>query len=372
MKQQKTMIPPFTLARQNKELMPRLTEVVNTVIESGHFILGDNVKKLEEEIATYCGARFAVGVASGSDAIYLSLLACDVGPGDEVITTPFTFFATAGAIIRVGARPVFADIEEETFNIDMEKVAGYVTKKTKAIIPVHLYGCAADMDPLKELLSGKNISIIEDAAQALGTKYKDCKIGSGSDAVCFSFFPTKNLGSFGDAGIVTTDDQELAERLRVLRVHGSKPKYYHEVFGCNSRLDEIQAAILRVKLPHLDNWIEQRRAKSAIYTKILSTAKDIKYPREPLYTYHSYHQYTIRTNERDRLQTYLQEQGIGTAIYYPLCLHQQKVFNELGYKTGDFPVSEKAAAEVLSLPMFPELTDKEAAYVAEEVVRCER
>ena len=365
MKQQKTNIPAFTLDRQNKELMPRLTKAVNDVIDSGQFILGDNVKKLEQEIAGYCGARYAVGVASGSDALYLSLMACDVGPGDEVITTPFTFFATAGAIVRVGARPVFVDIEEDTYNMDMEKLGAAITEKTKAVIPIHLYGCAADMDPLKKILSGKKIRIIEDAAQALGTDYKDCKIGSGSDFSCFSFFPTKNLGSFGDAGMVTTDNAELAEKLRVLRVHGSKPKYYHDVLGCNSRLDEMQAAILRVKLPHLESWVERRRTKAAIYNHVLCAVKEVQQPREPRYTYHSYHQYTIRVKKRDQLQKYLQENGIGTAIYYPLCLHQQKVFKNLGYETGDFPVSEKAAQEVLSLPMFPELTDDEAAYISD-------
>jgi len=365
-------IPSFSLKRQNEALKEQLTRAFEELVEEGMFILGKNVKALEAEIAAYCGAKFGIGVASGSDALYLALLACGIGPGDEVITTPFTFFATAGSIARAGARPVFADIDPKTCNIDPEQVAAKITPRTKAILPVHLYGQPADLDPLLEIARAHGLKVIEDAAQAIGARYKGRPVGGIGDAGCISFFPTKNLGAFGDGGMVVTSDREIAERVRVLRVHGSSKKYYHDELGCNSRLDELQAAILRVKFTRLEAWAERRREIAALYNKLfaeLQNAKDIeiKLPAEPGCACHAYHQYTIQTGRRDELQAFLKERGVGSTVYYPLSMHLQPVFASLGYKQGDFPAAEAAARQVLSLPMFPELTNEEAQQVAEAV-----
>lgn len=362
----------FSLAVQNQTLRDELFRAIGEVIDRGSFILGRNVHDLEAEAAGFTDTRNGIGVASCSDALYLSLLACGIGSGDEVITTPFTFFATAGAIARAGAKPVFADIEPDTWSIDPALIEGAITPRTKAVIAVHLYGCPADMDPILGLAQEHGLSVIEDAAQAMGAEYKGKRVGSLGDAGCFSFFPTKNLGAFGDGGMVVTNDPEIAERLRLLRVHGAKPKYHHHFLGCNSRLDELQAAILRVKLPYLDTWNQRRREIASQYDALLketlgSVGEELRLPVEPGYAHHVYHQYTIQTSRRDRLQAFLQAHGVGSAVYYPVPMHLQKVFADLGYRAGDFPVAEAACREVLSLPMFPELTGEEIAYVVAKI-----
>jgi dTDP-4-amino-4,6-dideoxygalactose transaminase/acetyltransferase-like isoleucine patch superfamily enzyme len=296
-------VPSFDLTRQNSKLRDELMAAIGHVVDSGQFILGDNIERLEEAIAEICGVKHAIAVANGSDALYLALMAADVGPGDEVITTPFTFFATAGSIVRVGAKPVFCDIDPETFNIDPTQIEGKVTARTKAILPVHLYGQSADMDPINEIASRHGLTVIEDAAQAIGAKYKGRPAGSLGDMACISFFPTKNLGAFGDAGMVVTKNDALAERLRKLRVHGSKKKYYHELLGINSRLDALQAAILNVKVKYLGGWIEARRLLAEGYNRGLALVRDVAIcPEVPQGMYHVYHQYTIRVSNRDAVQ----------------------------------------------------------------------
>lgn len=362
------MIPGFSLTRQNAELEQEVTEAILDVMRGGQFILGENVAKLEKEIADLCEAEYAIGVGNCSDALYLALRACGVGPGDEVITTPFTFFATAGAIAHTGAKPVFCDIDPGTFNIDPSRIEDAITERTKAILPVHLYGQAADMDPINSIAKKYSLYVIEDAAQAIGAKYKGRPVGSLGDIACFSFFPTKNLGAFGDGGMLTTNDPELEERIRMLRVHGSKKKYHHEILGCNSRLDELQAAILRVKLKYLDAWTNTRRALAERYREKLNVAGNaIVLPTEMEWAYHVYHQYTIRVPNRDAVQEGLKARGIASTVYYPLSLHLQPVFKDLGYEPGDFPESEKATEEALSLPMFPELEYAEQDRVVEEL-----
>jgi dTDP-4-amino-4,6-dideoxygalactose transaminase len=362
------MIPGFSLTRQNAELEKELIEVILEVIRGGQFILGENVAKLEKEIANLCGVDYAIGVGNGSDALFLALLACGVGPGDEVITTPFTFFATAGAIAHTGAKPVFCDIDPGTFNMDPSKIEDVITERTKAILPVHLYGQASDMDPINSIAKKHNLYVIEDAAQAIGARYKGRPVGSLGDVACFSFFPTKNLGAFGDGGMLTTNDPELEARIRILRVHGAKKKYHHEILGCNSRLDALQAAILSVKVKYLKDWTEARRSLAEGYREKLRAAGDaIVQPAVMDGAYHVYHQYTIRVSHRDAVQEELKSRGIASTVYYPLPLHLQPVFKDLGYKLGDFPESEKAAREALSLPMFPELKPSEQDCVVEEL-----
>lgn len=360
-------IPSFDLKRQYQLIKQEIDEAVQKVLESGQFILGENVKLLEEEIAKYCGVKYAVGVASGTDALLLSLRACGIGPGDEVITTPFTFFATAEVISNLGARPVFVDIEPETFNIDTEKIERVITEKTKAIIPVHIFGQMCDMNRIREIGDKYGFYVIEDACQAIGAIYDGRKSGSIGDTGCFSFFPTKNLGGYGDGGIITTNNSQLEEKFLLLRGHGSKKKYYHEELGYNSRLDELQAAILRVKLRHLDEWILRRQEIANLYTSLLS---DIPYIVTPIVKEgrtHTFHQYVIRAKDRDSLQKYLADFGIGSTVYYPLPLHLQAVYKDLGYKLGDFPEAEKASNEVLALPMWPELKDEEVKEVVEVI-----
>lgn len=362
-------IPMLDLSEQYQTLKDEIHNVLEDVMSSTRFILGENVKKLEQDIAADSNVQYGVGVANGSDALHISLLGCGVQAGDEVITTAFTFFATAGAIARIGAKPVFVDIDEKTYNIDPAKIEAAITEKTKAIIPVHLYGQTADMDPIIEIANKHKLHIVEDAAQAIGAKYKGRHVGEFGTTACYSFFPTKNLGAYGDAGMVVTNDEEIAEKMRVIRVHGSKPKYYHHVLGYNSRLDEMQAAILNVKFPHLNHWSELRREKAANYTRLLNEQVGDKVitPYEAEHNYHIYHQYTIRVPERNELQAYLKEQGIETMIYYPKPLHLQPVFAELGYKEGDLPITEKISNEVLSLPMFPELKIDQQQYVVEKI-----
>jgi dTDP-4-amino-4,6-dideoxygalactose transaminase len=366
-------IPSFTLNRQNSELKQEFVECFSRLLEKGKFILGENVNILEDQISSYCKTNHGIGVANGSEALYLSLIACEIGYEDEVITTPFTFFATAGSICRVGARPVFVDIDPETWNINANLIEEKVTPKTKAIIPVHLYGCPADMHTITQVAKRYNLKVIEDAAQALGARYKEQRVGSLGDAGCFSFFPTKNLGSFGDAGMIVTHDSEIAEKIKLLRVHGARNKYHHDFLGYNSRLDELQAAILNVKFNYFEQWTERRREIAKLYNNLfkkhLSAGRLlIKLPQEPDYAYHVYHQYTIQTSQRNQLQNYLKERGVGSTVYYPIPMHLQKAFTSLGYRPGNFPVTEAACNEVLSLPMFPELTNEEVAHVVHKVV----
>jgi dTDP-4-amino-4,6-dideoxygalactose transaminase len=364
-------VPLVDLKRQYSNIKNEIDEAVHTVLDSGSFILGPNVAALEEEVASYCGTRFAVGVASGTDALELSLRALNIGQGDEVITSPFTFIATTEAICRVGARPVFADIKPGCFTIDPKEVEDKITDRTRAVIPVHLYGQACDMDAILELADRYNLKIIEDCAQAMGSEYNGRKVGSIGSIGCFSFFPTKNLGAYGDGGIVVTNNQEFAERIKMLRHHGSKDKYHHVMQGLNSRLDELQAAILRVKLKYLDGWNKARRVNARLYNNLLNTRKlnnELILPKELPGNKHIYHLYVVRTRLRDKLRQWLRDKGISTLIHYPLSLHLQEVYRDLGYKEGDFSNSELASKEVLSLPMHPELTDKEIAYVADSII----
>ncbi|MCG1021563.1 DegT/DnrJ/EryC1/StrS family aminotransferase [Sutcliffiella horikoshii] len=346
------------------EVMVKLDEVMS----SSQFILGQNVRQLEESVAAYSNVKYGVGVGNGSDAIHISLQACGVKEGDEVITTPFTFFATAGAIARVGAKPVFVDIDPITFNIDPANIEGAITDKTKAIIPVHLYGQMADMQPIREIADKHNLFVVEDAAQAIGSKYQGKSVGELGDTATYSFFPTKNLGAYGDAGMIVTNNEEIAEKMKVIRVHGSKPKYYHHVLGYNSRLDEMQAAILNVKLPHLDEWSNKRRELANNYTSLIKESiESIVTPIEKEGNHHVFHQYTLRVERRDELQAFLKENGVASMVYYPLPLHVQPVFSDLGYQKGDFPHSEKAAEEALSLPMYPELKLEQQEYVVKVI-----
>lgn len=358
------------LSEQYQSMRVEIIQKLDEVMLSSQFILGNNVKQLESDIAKYSNVKYGIGVGNGSDAIHIALQAVGVGEGDEVITTPFTFFATAGSIVRTGAKPIFVDIDPITFNIDPKKIEEVITNKTKAIVPVHLYGQIADMEPIINIAKKYNLAIIEDAAQAIGAKYKGKTVGELGTAATYSFFPTKNLGAYGDGGMIITNDDNIAEKCRIIRVHGSKPKYYHHVLGYNSRLDEIQAAILNVKLPYIDRWSKERRKRAAYYSEKLNEKLNgfIQTPVEREGNYHVFHQYTIRASKRDELQQYLKEQGIATMIYYPIPLHIQPVFKGLGYKKGDFPVAEKAAEEVLSLPMYPELKYEEQDYVVKKIV----
>ncbi len=347
------MIPILDLREQYHELKSEITRAVEEVFEGCHFINGPNVQALEGEIARYVGTEYAVGLNSGTDALHLALRALDIGPGDEVITTPFTFVATTEAIGIVGATPVFVDIDPATFNIDPALIEAAITPQTKAILPVHLYGHPAPMREIMAIAKKHNLAVVEDCAQSIGSTIDGKKTGSFGDVGAFSFFPSKNLGAYGDGGMVTTNRKDLADRMRSLRAHGGRVKYHHEELGVNSRLDEVQAAILRVKLPHLDRWIERRRANAHWYTENLREFAQV--PGETGGTLHAYHQYTIRVRDRDRVQQLLKDSGVQTMVYYPVPLHLQEVHRVLGFGEGAFPHSERAAREVLSLPMFPEL-----------------
>ncbi|MCQ6264420.1 DegT/DnrJ/EryC1/StrS family aminotransferase [Fictibacillus sp. WQ 8-8] len=362
-------VPMLDLSEQYQSLKEEIFASLEDIMSGSRFILGDNVKKLEQDVAEYSAAKHGVGVANGSDALHISLLGCGVKQGDEVIVPSFTFFATAGAVARAGAVPVFVDIDPKTYNIDPAKIEAAVTEKTKAIIPVHLYGQMADMEPIAEIAKKHNLAIIEDAAQAIGSKYKGKNVGELGTTATYSFFPTKNLGGYGDGGMIITNDEDIAETMRVIRVHGSKPKYYHHILGYNSRLDELQAGILNVKFPHLNTWSEARREKAAIYTELLKEKLGdlVITPFVEEHNYHVFHQYTIQVPDRSGLQEFLKEQGIGSMIYYPKPLHLQPVFKELDYKEGDLPETEKAADRVLSLPMFPELKREQQEYVVEQI-----
>jgi dTDP-4-amino-4,6-dideoxygalactose transaminase len=362
-------VPMLDLSEQYQGLRTEVINAMDEVMSSSQFILGKNVKKLEADIAKYSNVAHGIGCGNGSDAIHIALQALGVGPGDEVITTAFTFFATGGAVVRAGAKPVYVDIDPVTYNIDPEKIEAAITENTKAIIPVHLYGQMADMERIAEIAKKHNLAIVEDAAQAIGSKHNGKSVGELGSAATYSFFPTKNLGAYGDGGMIVTNDDETAENCRVIRVHGSKPKYYHHVLGYNSRLDELQAAVLNVKFPHLDEWGNLRREKAATYTSLLNEKLGdlVATPVEKEGNYHVFHQYTIRVEQRDELQKFLNEQGVSTMIYYPLPLHVQPVFKDLGYKEGDLPEAEKAAKEALSLPMFPELKTEQQEYVVAKI-----
>ena len=365
-------IPLVDLNAQYKSIKNEIDDAIRRVIENTQFILGPENKALESEVASYCGTKYAVGVASGTDALQLALLACGIKPGDKVITTPFTFIATTEAITRCGATPVFVDIDPKTCNINSEKIESKITEKTGAILPVHLYGQPVDMDPILELGKKYNLKIIEDCAQALGARYRNKSVGSLGDVGCLSFFPSKVLGAYGDGGMVVTSNPEIAEKITMLRNHGCHQKYYHLVSGFNSRLDELQAAILRVKLRYLDSWIALRQQKASLYTKLLDQIDGIYPPYIATGRYHVFNYYTIRLQNRSKLQNHLSARGIATAIYYPLSLHLQEVYKPLGYKAGDFPESEQAQEEVLSLPIYPELRNDEIQEIAEVIETCNK
>lgn len=361
------------LAAQYRKIRKEVLKEVEKVCDSQHYVLGKNVAGLEAEISAYCGSKYAIGVASGTDAILLALMAAGVKAGDKVVTTPFTFFATAGSIARLEAIPVFVDIHPLTYNIDPESLEALLKKDSKgvkAIIPVHLYGQCADMDPINRLARKYRIKVIEDAAQSIGAAYRGKMSGVLADLACFSFYPTKNLGCFGDGGMVTTNDQKLADRVRMLRVHGSRVRYYHDEVGMNSRLDEIQAAVLRVKLKRLEDWTIGRINNAARYDRLFAKAGLTSIVRLPYIQDGNrsvYNQYVVRVPKRDDLRAHLAGVGIGSEIYYPLPLHMQKCFKGLGYRKGDFPVSEKAAKEVLALPIYPELKESEQKYVVSSI-----
>jgi dTDP-4-amino-4,6-dideoxygalactose transaminase len=360
-------VPQLDLAAQYAAIGAEIRTAVERVLASQQFILGSEGAAFEQEIAQLCGVAHGVGVASGTDALILALRACGVQAGDEVVIPPFTFVATGSAISALGAKPVFADIRPDTYNIDPSDLARRVTKKTKAIIAVHLYGLACDMDPIVNFARARNLRVIEDDAQSIGASYKGRRAGSLGDAACMSFYPTKNLGAYGDAGMVATNSNDAAARLRTLRNHGQSAKYVSSEPGWNSRLDEIQAAILRVKLRHLPEWQRARQGHAAAYTKLLLGIPGVMPPLIPEGYDHVFHQYTIRVERRDALMKFLSERKIGCSVYYPVPLHLQPLYASLGHKAGDFPHAERAAQEVLSLPMFPELRPEQVTRVAEAV-----
>jgi len=363
-------VPLIDLKAQYRKIRGEILRAIGEVCEGQRFILGQEVQKLEQEIAAYLGVDHAIGVASGSDALLLSLMAIGVGPGDEVITTPYTFFATAGAISHLGARPVFVDILPATFNIHPARIEDRLTERTKAIIPVHLFGQCCEMEPILKLAGSHKIKVIEDAAQVIGAAHHDQKAGTIGDLGCFSFFPTKNLGGYGDGGMIVTRDEEIARRLRRLRVHGSEERYYHLEVGCNSRLDELQAAVLRIKLNYLDQWNSARRACAQRYHQLFTKAallSDLTLPEIVPGNSHVFHQYVIRAQQRDKLRYYLKEKGVDTEIYYPLPLHLQACYKDLGHREGDFPEAERLAKEALALPIYPELTEEQQSYIVEQI-----
>lgn len=366
-------VPLFDLTRQYASLREEILEKMDEVMSSGRVILGPNVKEIERKISEYVGAKHAVAVASGSDALLIALHAMGVKPGDHVVTTPYTFFATVSSILRLGATPVFADVGED-FNIDLDHVERIIESdpKVKVVIPVHIFGKSVDMQRLTDLCSAREIKILEDAAQSIGSEAivggKRMRTSSIGDAGIFSFFPTKNLGAYGDAGMVVTNSPEIAERVSILRVHGAKAKYVHEEIGYNSRMDEMQAVVLNVKMARLDGWIDSRREIAKRYADLFGEiGSEITVPEVPGDRSHVFHQYVVKAEKRDELREFLKEKGIGTSIYYPVPLHLQKCFASLGYKSGDLPVSERFAKETLALPIFPEITCEEQEYVVNAV-----
>ena len=382
-----TNVPLLDLKAQFAQIRTEVMPLIEQVCASQQFILGEHVRGLEAEISHYCAAKFGIGVSSGTDALLLALMTLSIGTGDEVVTSPFTFFATAGTIARTGARPIFCDIDPVTFNLSPSAVQSFIERdcittneglinrltrgRVKAIVPVHLYGQSADMDPLMKLARLHGLKVIEDAAQAIGTEYKNgVRVGSIGDIGCFSFFPSKNLGAFGDAGLCTTQDAALAERLRILRVHGGEPKYFHALIGGNFRIDELQAAVLRVKLKYLDGWTQARQRNAAYYDAAFANAAlgtHLVTPRAEHGQRHIFNQYVVRVHERDALKKFLAERQIGTEIYYPVPLDRQQCFAYLGTAPGAYPESERAAAETLALPIYPELTEQQLHTVVASV-----
>lgn len=364
-------VPLLDIKQQNGALRPEIKAALERVLDTNAFILGDEVKALEAEIAEYSQTKYAIGCASGSDALLLALMALDVKSGDEVITTPYSFFATVSAITRLGAKPVFVDIEPKTFNLDLSQIEEKITEKTKAVQPVHLYGQCVAMHQLEEICHKHNIPIVEDAAQAIGAEDSGRRAGSMSDIGCFSFYPSKNLGGMGDGGMMTTNNEDLANKLFALRNHGMAVRYYHQWVGINSRLDGFQGAILRVKLKYLDDWSKKRKVNADHYRKLFleqGLVDFIQLPLERTDVRHIYNQFVIRVpKKRDELREFLTEQGIGTDIYYPIPLHLQECFAYLGLKSGDFPESEKAAKESLAIPIFPELREEQQEYVVGKI-----
>lgn len=363
-------VPLLDLKEQFRQIRKEVMAAVEAVCEDQGFVLGPRVAEFEQALAKYVGSPHAVGVASGSDALLLSLMALGVRPGDEVITVPFTFFATAGAISRLGAKPVFVDIRPQTFNLDPDRLEAAVTPRTKAIIPVHLFGQCAEMEAIRAIADRKGVRVVEDACQAIGAVRNGAKAGALGDTGCFSFFPSKNLGGFGDGGMITTSDPQLADALRMLRVHGSRTRYVHEAVGINSRLDALQAAVLQVKLRHLDRWAEGRRRNAARYERLAVEAKlldRVVLPKTDKGNYHVFNQFTIRAQQRDALREFLKEKSVGTEVYYPVPLHLQACYKDLGHRKGAFPESERAAVEALSLPVYAELTDDQLAYVVDTI-----
>jgi dTDP-4-amino-4,6-dideoxygalactose transaminase len=362
-------VPLLDLKAQHSTIRSEIRQAIERVVESQHFILGPEVEALEKEIAAFCQARFAIGVSSGTDALLAALMAIQIRPGDEVITTTYSFFATAGVIARLGARPVFVDVDPRTFNLNTTEVRQKVTSRTKAVMPVHLFGQCAAMEPILEIVKGRAIYVIEDAAQAIGAQDdKGRQAGTIGHIGCFSFFPSKNLGAFGDGGMVITNDEHLAETLKVIRVHGAKPKYHHSLVGGNFRLDALQASILRVKLKHLTRWTEMRRNNANRYRSLfeeMGLKKCVSLPADS--AGHIYNQFVARLPDRDRLQRFLREQGVETEVYYPIPLHLQDCFRNLGYRSGDFPNAEAAASDSLALPVYPELTEEQQRYVVEQI-----
>jgi len=364
-------VPLLDLTEQNRQLRPQIEAALGRVLDTNGFILGAEVKALEDELAAYCGTKYAIGCASGSDALLLALMALDVKAGDEVITTPYSFFATVSAITRLGAVPVFVDIDRQTYNLDVAQIETKITPRTKAIQPVHLYGQCVDMAALREVALNHGIPLVEDAAQAIGAEENGERAGAMSEIGCFSFYPSKNLGGMGDGGFMTTNDDTLAEKLFALRVHGSKERYYHKWVGLNSRLDGFQGAVLRVKLPHLDLWSDKRKANADLYRELFTDAgltEQIIIPFERENVRHIYNQYVVRVpGSRDELRNFLTGAEIGTDIYYPVPLHLQECFGYIGYRAGDLPESERAAAETLALPIFPELRPEQQKYVVNKI-----
>ena len=380
-------VPLLDLKPQYQVIKKEIDEAIQRVVESQYFIMGPDVTKLEEEICSYLNCKYAIGVSSGTDALLLALMALDIKSGDEVIVPTYSFFATAGVVARLNAVPVFVDIDPVTFNINPADLKRKITSKTKVIIPVHLFGQSAEMEEILEIARDNNLKIIEDAAQAIGTQYKNGKfVGTIGDAGCFSFFPSKNLGGFGDGGIIVTNDEEYYHKMKIMRVHGMEPKYYHKYIGGNFRLDTLQAAVLRVKLPYLDSWSEKRRQNAALYTKLFIESKlsegegkisfDEKnkvllpkavYKNSGVKNYHIYNQFVIRIQKRNELMNYLKSKEIGCEIYYPVPFHRQECFNYLGYNDNDFPVANSAAETSLALPIYPELSSEQIQYVVETI-----
>jgi dTDP-4-amino-4,6-dideoxygalactose transaminase len=365
-------VPLLDLGRQHAPLEREIAEALSQVCRSGRFVLGPDVEELEKSVAAYCRAKHAIGCASGSDALLLALMALEIGPGDEVILPSFTFFATASAVTRLGAKPVFADIDPATFNIDPSAIPGLITPATRAILPVHLFGQCAQTDLIWRIAQAHGLAVIEDAAQAIGAELGGCRAGSLGDVGCFSFYPTKNLGGAGDGGMLTTCRDDLADKLRLLRAHGMQPRYYHKLVGINSRLDSFQAAVLNVKLPRLDRWTEMRQANARRYTELFTRAGMdgvLGLPACSPDRRHVWNQYVVRAprGTRDPLRQFLAEAKIGTEIYYPMGLHEQECFKHLGYAPGDLPETQRATSEVLALPIFPELTEGEQEAVVRRI-----